>query len=156
MTLTGKQARFVTEYVNCLNGTQAAIAAGYSAKTARVIASENLGKPSIRAEIANQQALRQTRLNAEREFVIQELVKIADFNISRLFDKDGTVLPMSQWPSESTSVVELFKYGPIPGHAGRMRAKLKLRDRIKVLELIGEAVGAFTRKKYAKRKRSSR
>ena len=81
MTLTAKQARFVKEYVSSLNGTQAAIAAGYSQRTARAIASENLGKPSIQAEIANQEHLRQTRLIAERDYVIQELVKIADFEI---------------------------------------------------------------------------
>ena len=122
MKLTAKQARFVEEYVNCLNGTQAAIAAGYSAKTARAIASENLGKPSIQAEIANQQRLRETRLNAERDYVIRELVKIADFKISELFDKNGSVLPMSQWPPEAASVVASFKYGPVRGSPGRMRA----------------------------------
>ncbi len=76
MRLTGKQARFVAEYVNCLNGTQAAIAAGYSVRTARAIASENLGKRSIREEIANQQAARQERLNATREYLLRKLVKI--------------------------------------------------------------------------------
>jgi|ERR1043166_7377595 phage terminase small subunit len=46
--LTPKQARFVSEYVaNGNNGTQAAIAAGYSKNTAFVIASENLRKPKI-------------------------------------------------------------------------------------------------------------
>lgn len=37
--LTPKQERFCQEYVvNCMNGTEAAIKAGYSAKTAQVIA----------------------------------------------------------------------------------------------------------------------
>jgi phage terminase small subunit len=62
MTLTARQARFVKEYFRCLNGTQAAIAAGYSQRTARAIASENLRKPSIREEIANLERSQQERL----------------------------------------------------------------------------------------------
>ena len=46
--LTEKQKRFVREYkTNGGNGTQAAIKAGYSEKTARKIASENVTKPDI-------------------------------------------------------------------------------------------------------------
>jgi phage terminase small subunit len=50
--LTPKQMRFVEHYINngC-NGTQAAISAGYSAKTARQQASDTLALPYIKAEI---------------------------------------------------------------------------------------------------------
>ena len=50
---TDLQRQFVKYYVGeCnLNGTRAAIKAGYSRKSARQIASENLSKPYIRAEI---------------------------------------------------------------------------------------------------------
>tara|TARA_R110001592_G_scaffold65923_4_gene202441 strand:- start:319 stop:699 length:381 start_codon:yes stop_codon:yes gene_type:complete len=48
--LTGKQKTFCLEYIktNCSNGTAAAIKAGYSKKTAAVIANENLKKPNIK------------------------------------------------------------------------------------------------------------
>lgn len=49
--LTTQQKRFVEEYCVDWNGTQAAIRAGYSEKTARSIGSENLTKPNIRAAI---------------------------------------------------------------------------------------------------------
>ncbi len=42
-SLTPKQARFVEEYLIDLNATQAAIRAGYSAKTAEVQGSRLLG-----------------------------------------------------------------------------------------------------------------
>lgn len=50
---TDKERAFVSHYIFTvgLNGTKAAIAAGYSKKSARQIASENLSKPYIRAEI---------------------------------------------------------------------------------------------------------
>lgn len=51
MALTDKERIFVDEYIKCWNGAMAARLAGYSAKTARQIAYENLTKPDIRAEI---------------------------------------------------------------------------------------------------------
>lgn len=50
--LTGKQRRFIEEYLIDFNATQAAIRAGYSEKTAQVIGSENLAKPLIAAALA--------------------------------------------------------------------------------------------------------
>lgn len=48
---TDKQRQFIDAYIVCLNATKAAIAAGYSKKTARQMGSENLSKLDIRAEI---------------------------------------------------------------------------------------------------------
>ncbi|MGE0063632.1 MAG: terminase small subunit [Xanthobacteraceae bacterium] len=156
MTLTARQARFVKEYFRCLNGTQAAIAAGYSQRTARAIASENLRKPSIRGEIANLERSQQERLSAERREIIDELAKIVDFKISSLFDEHGRVLPVSQWPPEAASVVVEFKCYPTTGKSNRTRISLKMQDRLKALERLGDMLGAFNRRKNAKRKSSSR
>jgi phage terminase small subunit len=46
--LTAKQEMFCREYLIDLNGTQAAIRAGYSENAANEIAAENLAKPSIK------------------------------------------------------------------------------------------------------------
>lgn len=52
MALSKKQQDFIDAYLsNGWNATRAAIAAGYSEKTARFIGSENLTKPNIQAEI---------------------------------------------------------------------------------------------------------
>lgn len=52
MKLTPKQQRFADEYIKTGNATQSAIEAGYSKKTAAVIAAENLIKPNIKSYIA--------------------------------------------------------------------------------------------------------
>ena len=57
--LTQRQWCFCTEYFKSGNGTEAAILAGYSRRTARFIASENLTKPYIQEDLA--------RLNAQIE-----------------------------------------------------------------------------------------
>ena len=49
--MTEKQKRFCDEYIIDLNATQAAIRAGYSPHTAKDIASQNLAKLNILAEI---------------------------------------------------------------------------------------------------------
>ncbi len=49
--LTAKQKAFINHYLESWNGTEAARRAGYSEKTARSMAYENLTKPHIRAEI---------------------------------------------------------------------------------------------------------
>lgn len=68
--LTDKQERFCQEYVIDLNGTQAAIRAGYSKKTANVIAAENLAKPSISARVAEIKAEVAERLEITQDYIL--------------------------------------------------------------------------------------
>jgi phage terminase small subunit len=49
--LTAKQSKFVSEYLICFNATRAAIAAGYSKKTARSMGSQLLTHINIQAEL---------------------------------------------------------------------------------------------------------
>jgi hypothetical protein len=49
-SLRPKQLRFIDEYLIDMNGTAAAVRAGYSAKCARSIATENLSKPALQAD----------------------------------------------------------------------------------------------------------
>lgn len=63
--LTAKQRRFVDAYDG--NATAAALAAGYSAKTAQRIGSENLLKPLIAAAIKAREQERSSPLIATRE-----------------------------------------------------------------------------------------
>lgn len=54
--LTPKQQKFIKAYSLSGNATQAALAAGYSERTACKIGSENLQKPDIQAGLAKRQA----------------------------------------------------------------------------------------------------
>ena len=59
--LNAKQERFVEEYLVDLNATQAAIRAGYSEKTARIIAAQHLAKLNIQKRISELIAERSER-----------------------------------------------------------------------------------------------
>lgn len=75
--LTAKQSRFITEYLIDLNATQAAIRAGYSAKTATLIGSENLRKPYLKEEIDKRCAEINKKSQDKMSFIINGLTEIA-------------------------------------------------------------------------------
>ncbi len=75
-TLTPKQHRFVEEYLIDLNATQAAIRAGYSKKTARAIASENLAKPNIQEAVAKAKRERSEATKIDAEWVLKQAVEL--------------------------------------------------------------------------------
>lgn len=76
--LTLKQNKFVNEYIKTGNGTQSAIKAGYSEKTARFIGSENLTKPNVKhkIELSLNEAAKKLGINAE--YVLENLKFFAD------------------------------------------------------------------------------
>lgn len=81
--LTPKQQRFVEEYLVDLNATQAAVRAGYSAKTARQIGDENLSKPDIAEAIGKAIAEQSERTGISADRVLTELAKIGFSDIRR-------------------------------------------------------------------------
>ena len=76
--LSPKQTRFCLEYVATNSGTKAALLAGYSPKTAHSIASENLHKPEIQAEIARLRHLEQTATLANPGSIPSKLRRLAE------------------------------------------------------------------------------
>ena len=74
--MTPKQKRFCDEYLIDCNATQAAIRAGYSEKTAKQIATENLAKPDLRAYIDERLAEMQSKTIADATEVMQYLTAV--------------------------------------------------------------------------------
>ncbi len=74
--LTPKQQRFIDEYLIDLNATQAAIRAGYSPRTARAIACENLAKPDIQEAIAEAKRERSEATKINAEWVLHQAVEL--------------------------------------------------------------------------------
>lgn len=76
--MTPKQQQFCQEYVVDLNATQAAVRAGYSERTARQIASENLSKPDIQEEIRMVMEQRRQRTEISADWVIHHLRELVE------------------------------------------------------------------------------
>jgi len=71
--LTGKQQAFVDEYICDFNASRAAIAAGYSKKTAKATGSENMTKPAIQAAVQEAIEAREKRVHRTADEVINLL-----------------------------------------------------------------------------------
>ena len=65
---------FCQEYIIDFNGTQAAIRAGYSPKTARVQASQLLTRPDISARVHELKKERMDRLSIDQDAVVLQIV----------------------------------------------------------------------------------
>ncbi len=77
--LTKKQKLFCKEYMaNGYNATQAAIKAGYSAKTAYSSGAENLRKPQIAEYLAEHAKQEQEKFNYSKETHFDELNALGD------------------------------------------------------------------------------
>lgn len=151
--LTAKQKRFVDEYLIDLNATQAAIRAGYSAKTARITAAENLSKPNIQEQIQKRQNDRVKRTEITQDRVMQELASIgfadiADF--ARIEEKTGHDLIGREVKYTGVEFTETLKIPQNKRGAilaikqGANGIEVKLGDKVRALELIGKHIGMFS------------
>ena len=84
--LTARESKFIDEFLVDLNGTKAAVRAGYSAKTARQIASENLSKPHIQAAIAEARRQQQERTHITADAMLQQAWMIATADARELIE----------------------------------------------------------------------
>ncbi|BAQ92534.1 terminase small subunit [uncultured Mediterranean phage uvMED] len=85
-SLSPKHKAFCLEYIKDLNGTQAAIRAGYSKNCARGTASTLLTYPNIKAKISELMKDREKKTKITAERVVEELAKIA---FSKQFEIEG-------------------------------------------------------------------
>ena len=118
-TLTPKQQRFAAEYTLSLNATQAAIAAGYSPRTAQPAASRLLSNVMVSGEIARLKGeqLAATGLSANR--ILEELGGIQETLIvyprrqgQRQHTTATCLTRMSPLQSRLFSLLDLKRYAP--------------------------------------------
>lgn len=125
--LNPKQLRFVEEYLVDLNATQAAIRAGYSAKTAGSQGFDLLKKPEIQAALAAGRREQARRTEVSVDFVIQGLREVAMRCMQRVPVMVGQGKDRRQATTADGQGVWEFD------SAGANRS----------LELLGKHVGAF-------------
>lgn len=141
--MTKKQAVFCDEYLVDLNGTQAAIRAGYSPDTAAAIASENLTKPNIRARIDKALAERSRRTGINADLVLEELGRLMRVNAADVINiADATISNSAS--REDTACISSVKVKVIPTENGEIvEREIKLHDKLKAIELAGKHLGMF-------------
>lgn len=137
--LTAKQELFCREYLVDLNATQAAIRAGYSAKTAGSMGQQLLKKLEIR--ITEMKAERTERVNIDADYVLGRLVEIDQLDVLDILDDDGCFLPVKHWPkSWRTSLSGLDVMEVASGDTAAVLKKIKWPDKTRNLELLGKHI----------------
>jgi phage terminase small subunit len=152
--LTPKQARFVQEYLIDLNATQAAIRAGYSAKTAEQIGHQLLKKTSVAEAVAQAQAKLSEKTGITVERVLEEYAKLGFANMQdyiRVTDEGDAYVNLSEMSRDQAAAiaevkVEDFKDGRGEDARDVRRVTFKLSDKRAALDSIAKHLGMFTEK----------
>ena len=87
--LTPKQAAFVREYLIDLNATQAAIRAGYSAKTAEQQGYQLIQKTSVKEKIQSAMKERAEIVDLTAADVLRDINAVKADAMRKTYDKDG-------------------------------------------------------------------
>ena len=145
--MTPKQTRFVAEYLIDLNASEAAIRAGYSRKTARSIGSELLTNPDISAALAEKQAKQLARADLTAARVLEEMRRLAFFDIADFFDVDGNLKPVTDIPVEARAAIaglEIARANLDPKDGKKSEEwlhKIKLAPKQASLEMLAKHFG---------------
>jgi phage terminase small subunit len=143
MALTAKQARFVEEYLIDFNATQAAIRSGYSEKTARQIASQNLAKPDVSEAIRIAVDARSRRTGITQDRVLAELEGLAFARLEHFeVDAAGNVTAKADAPAHVMAAIQTIKRKEwSDGEGGHtVEVELKLHGKLEPLRLAGRHI----------------
>lgn len=158
MALTAKQQRFVDEYLIDLNATQAAIRAGFSAKTARQAGNRLLTNVDIQQAIQAGMEARSGRVAITQDMVLRELAKIGFSDIRKVVRWGETMVRMVDAEEEgaddmvpyhglalidSTEIDDNTAGAIAEVSQGKEGLKVKLHDKKGALVDIGRHLGMF-------------
>ncbi|MGP9420085.1 terminase small subunit [Ewingella sp. AOP9-I1-14] len=145
--LSAQMEAFCQEYLkDPTQQRQAAIRAGYSPKTATQKAAGLMANPKVSNRIEQLMRERNKRVKMGADDVLRKLAEMMDADIIDILNDSGGIKPVSEWPPvwrksiSGFEVAELFEgRGEDREQIGYLK-KIKLLDKIKVLELIGKHV----------------
>lgn len=143
---------FAREYVIDLNGTRAALAAGYSEATASEQASRLLKNCRVQRIIGQLQSKRASKLELKAENVVEELRRLAFSNMSDYMEIDEEGKPkglnLANLTRDQAAAIQEISEDATGGSGDGerrliIRTKFKLADKRGSLELLGRHLGMF-------------
>lgn len=138
--LNEQMVRYCEEYVkNPDDQTACAIAAGYSPDTAVNQASRLMADQRIKDRIAHLRQARSRRTKIDADTVLLKLSEMIEADVGDILDENGNIKPIKQWPAVWRKSVSGFDVMEMDEGAAVLK-KVKLLDKVKILELIGRHV----------------
>lgn len=143
--LSPKQRRFVEEYLVDLNATQAAMRAGYSAKSAHYIGQELLIKTRIADAIHAAQIARSQRVELNQNAVLQEIALLSHSNVrDYVIDDYGNLELREGAPEQAMRAVASLKKKIVHTETGVIYdTEIKLWNKPASIRMAGEHLGLF-------------
>lgn len=138
MALNDRQKRFCEEYLIDLNGTQAAIRAGYSKKTANEQAARLLTNVSVHAYITEMKSQRSKRTEITSDYVLTGLKEVAERCLQRI--------PVMEFDYSSRSMRQKID------DEGNGVWEFDSNGANRAFELLGKHVGVFEKDNNQKNK----
>ena len=145
--MTKRQKAFVQAMFSrssFMNATKSAEKAGYSVHTAYSIGSRLLRNVEVDIAIQNRQKELKKKFKEETIKTLAELDRIGHFDIRTLYDENGSLKNISKMTDEEAAGISSIetvrrKDGDDWGDVDKIRTK----DSIRALELIGKSQGMF-------------
>ena len=149
--LTDKQRQFVDEYIIDFNATQAAIRAGYSEKTAKTTAAQNLSKRNIQEALQKAIQGRSDRTQIRQDDVIKEWAKIAFYDPRDFFDENKKLKDITELDESSAAAIAGMDVtqrcvGTKDDPEWETITKIKLVDKKGALDSVAKHLGMFVDK----------
>lgn len=154
-----RELAFIEQFLLDGISTQAAIRAGYSAKTAHVTGCKLLKKHKavIDAKLAEQKAALRKTIGVTKERIIKELACIGFMDAADFFDSFGNPIAIPELTQKARRALAGFEFtedylgvkqddGTKKVEASGYTKKYKLGDKIRSLELISKLLGFLNEK----------
>ena len=145
--MTPKQSLFIQEYLIDLNATQAAIRAGYSAKTAKSIGQRLLTYVDVKKTIDKALSERGKRTEITQDRILRELARIAFADPRSIAEWGNGTMTLKDSSSLSDDDAVAVSEVSQTITDGKASIKAKMYDKQKALELLGRHFGMFVDRK---------
>jgi phage terminase small subunit len=137
-----KQKKFAEEYTKDFNGTQAAIRAGYSAKTAKTTAARLLTYENIQEYLGEFRKKSTEKAQITQDMIVEGYRRLAFFD-SRKFYKDGKPIKVDELDDETAYALSGFEVSEMTSDFGSKisTSKVKMSDRNRALDSLCRVLG---------------
>ncbi len=144
---------FAREYVIDLNGTRAAIAAGYSPNGANSKAAQLLATVRVQKRVEELLAKRASKLEIKADRVLEELAKLAFLDPRKFYREDGSLRQVTELDDDTAACLAGIEHEKLYEHYAKGQAseigtttKIKFHDKGQNLERLGRHLKLFTEK----------
>jgi len=148
MVRHAKQQAFVREYLLDHNATQAAIRAGYSAKTAYSQGQRLLKNVEVKAAIEKGQVATAQRLDIEKDRVLKDCLQIVETELRDVVEWDGKTLKVKSFediPGAVHPAIESIKQRV--SKDGGSYLEIKLHDKMRAIAELNRMLGFYAAEK---------